>query len=137
MKNPVDAFFAQIQGSTRVKLDDGELLRLNYIASNGKPYTPVGKFLVDQGLCIARRHVDGPHPRLDGRQSGRRQRPAAKNRSFVFFPKTRIVANDETPRRAGRPADAAALAGGRQEVHVYGTPIWIDAELPINQRSAA
>ena len=37
VKNPVDAFFAQIQGSTRVKLDDGELLRLNYIASNGSP----------------------------------------------------------------------------------------------------
>jgi hypothetical protein len=43
IKNPVDAFFAQIQGSTRVKLDNGKLLRLNYIASNGQPYTPVGK----------------------------------------------------------------------------------------------
>ena len=43
VKNPVDAFFAQIQGSTRVRLEDGELLRLNYIASNGKPYTPVGR----------------------------------------------------------------------------------------------
>ena len=50
IKNPVDAFFAQIQGSTRVKLDDGELLRLNYIASNGKPYTPVGRLLIDQGV---------------------------------------------------------------------------------------
>ena len=50
VKNPVDAFFAQIQGSTRVKLDDGELLRLNYIASNGKPYTPVGRFLIDRGI---------------------------------------------------------------------------------------
>src|SRR4029078_6225767 len=39
IKNPVDAFFAQIQGSTRVKLDNGKLLRLNYIASNGMPYT--------------------------------------------------------------------------------------------------
>src|SRR5581483_2923021 len=33
VKDPADAFFAQIQGSTRVKLDDGTLLRLNYIAS--------------------------------------------------------------------------------------------------------
>ncbi|MGA8999366.1 MAG: MltA domain-containing protein, partial [Pseudolabrys sp.] len=31
VKNPIDAFFAQIQGSTRVKLDNGKLLRLNYI----------------------------------------------------------------------------------------------------------
>ena len=50
VKNPVDAFFAQIQGSTRVKLDTGKLLRLNYVASNGMPYTPVGKFLIDRGI---------------------------------------------------------------------------------------
>ena len=50
VKNPVDAFFAQIQGSTRVKLDDGNLLRLNYIATNGLPYTPVGKFLIERGV---------------------------------------------------------------------------------------
>ena len=50
VKNPVDAFFAQIQGSTRVKLDTGKLLRLNYVASNGQPYTPVGKFLIDRGI---------------------------------------------------------------------------------------
>src|SRR6185437_15995145 len=45
VKDPVDAFFAQIQGSARIKLDNGKLLRLNYIASNGKPYTPVGRYL--------------------------------------------------------------------------------------------
>ena len=73
IKNPVDAFFAQIQGSTRVKLDDGELLRLNYIASNGKPYTPVGRLLIDQGRLHARRNVDGQDPRIHGSQSGRGQ----------------------------------------------------------------
>src|SRR5262249_55874559 len=50
VRNPTDAFFAQIQGSTRVKLDTGRLLRLNYVASNGMPYTPVGKFLIDRGI---------------------------------------------------------------------------------------
>ena len=37
VKSPIDLFFAQIQGSTRVKLDSGSVLRLNYIASNGHP----------------------------------------------------------------------------------------------------
>ena len=50
VKSSIDAFFAQIQGSTRVKLDSGKLLRLNYVASNGMPYTPVGKFLIDRGI---------------------------------------------------------------------------------------
>ena len=41
---------AQIQGSTRIKLESGELMRLNYIASNGKRYTPVGRLLIEQGV---------------------------------------------------------------------------------------
>ena len=112
IKNPIDAFFAQIQGSTRVKLDDGELLRLNYIASNGKPYTPVGRFLIDRGI-IARRHVDGQDSRLHGGQSGRGQGAAAKNRSFVFFPETQLGREGRVHRRAGHSADAGAFARGR------------------------
>ena len=50
VKSPIDLFFAQIQGSTRVKLDTGSTLRLNYIASNGLPYTPVGRYLIDRGI---------------------------------------------------------------------------------------
>ena len=76
VKNPVDAFFAQIQGSTRVKLDDGQLLRLNYIASNGKPYTPVGRILIDQGVLHAARNVDGQDSGIYGSQSRRRQSAA-------------------------------------------------------------
>ena len=70
VKDPVDAFFAQIQGSTRVKLDDGKLLRLNYDAHNGLPYTPVGTVPDRPRHHLQGRDVDGPHPRLDGGQSG-------------------------------------------------------------------
>ena len=93
IKNPVDAFFAQIQGSTRVKLDDGKLLRLNYIASNGKPYTPVGRILIDQGRLHARRNVDGQDPRLDGGQSGRGQGAAPQE------PLLRVLHRDAARRR--------------------------------------
>src|SRR5207237_7659522 len=43
VKNPIDAFFAQIQGSTRVKLDSGKELRRNYIARNGMRSALAGK----------------------------------------------------------------------------------------------
>ena len=71
VKSPIDAFFAQIQGSTRVKLDNGKLLRLNYIASNGMPYTPIGN--TDRPRHrFQGRDVDGQDPRLHGSKSGRR-----------------------------------------------------------------
>src|SRR6185295_14006536 len=50
LKDPIDAFFAHIQGSVRVRLEDGEILRLNYQAANGQPYVAVGKFLIQRNI---------------------------------------------------------------------------------------
>ena len=47
--DPIDAFFLQIQGSGRVRLDDGEVLRVGYDGQNGLPYVAVGRLLVKRG----------------------------------------------------------------------------------------
>lgn len=47
--DPLDAFFLEVQGSGRVQLEDGTLLRLGYADQNGHPYKPIGKWLVEQG----------------------------------------------------------------------------------------
>lgn len=47
--NAVDAFFLEVQGSGRVQLEDGSLIRLGYADQNGQPYKSIGKWLVDQG----------------------------------------------------------------------------------------
>ncbi|RRB96750.1 lytic transglycosylase, partial [Escherichia coli] len=41
LKSQTDLLFAQIQGSARIKFEDGTTLRINYDAHNGYPYTPV------------------------------------------------------------------------------------------------
>ncbi|HEX7156655.1 MAG TPA: murein transglycosylase A [Burkholderiaceae bacterium] len=45
----LDAFFLQVQGSGRVRLDDGSTIRLSYADSNGQPYRSIGRWLVDHG----------------------------------------------------------------------------------------
>ena len=47
--NPVDLFFLQIQGSGRVRLPSGELVRVGYADQNGQPYKSIGRYLVEQG----------------------------------------------------------------------------------------
>lgn len=47
--DPVDLFFLQIQGSGRVKLDDGSVIRLAYAGENGQPYTAIGRTLIAEG----------------------------------------------------------------------------------------
>ena len=131
IKNPVDAFFAQIQGSTRVKLDNGKLLRLNYIASNGMPYTPVGKFLIDRGIVSKEEmSMDKIREFMEANpDEGKELR--RKNRSFVFFQETPLGAHDECIGAQGVPLTPGRSLAVDKRIHIYGTPVWIDAELPI------
>lgn len=49
LADPIDAFFLQIQGSGRVLLANGEVMRVGYAGTNGRPYVAVGKVLMDRG----------------------------------------------------------------------------------------
>jgi membrane-bound lytic murein transglycosylase A len=132
IKSPIDAFFAQIQGSTRVKLDDGKLLRLNYIASNGKPYTPVGRLLIDQGVYTPEEmSMDKIREFMEANpDQGKVLRE--KNRSFVFFSETQLGPTDECIGAQGIPLTPWRSLAVDPSMHVYGTPIWIDAKFPIS-----
>jgi membrane-bound lytic murein transglycosylase A len=131
VKSPIDLFFAQIQGSTRVKLDTGSTLRLNYIASNGLPYTPVGRYLIDRGI-ITKEDMSMDRIRdwmVANPEEGKELR--RKNRSFVFFRETDLRDHEECIGAQGIPLTPGRSLAVDKKIHVYGTPIWIDAELPI------
>jgi len=131
VKNPVDAFFAQIQGSARVRLPDGHLLRLNYAAHNGLPYHPVGRDLIDRGIIDKEamsmdRIRDWMNANPDEAKALRR-----KNRSFVFFRETGLAEHDEPVGAQGVPLTTGRSIAVDKTRHVYGTPFWIEAELPL------
>jgi len=48
LKDPVDVFFLQIQGSGKVFLDNGQVLNVHSHASNGRPYRSIGKLLIEK-----------------------------------------------------------------------------------------
>jgi membrane-bound lytic murein transglycosylase A len=48
--DPVDLFFLEIQGSGRLRLPDGGVMRLGYDNQNGRDYVAIGKLLRDRGL---------------------------------------------------------------------------------------
>ncbi len=45
----VELFFLHIQGSGRVKLENGEIMRVGYANHNGHPYRSIGRILIDRG----------------------------------------------------------------------------------------
>ncbi len=123
--DPVDAFFLEIQGSGRVTLPDGSVMRLGYDAFNGHPYTAIGRDLIARGE-LTRETVSmqtirswlAAHP--DQRAS-----ELAINQSYVFF---RELHGD-----GPIGAEGVALTPGRSmavdaEFLPLGVPLWLDLD---------
>jgi membrane-bound lytic murein transglycosylase A len=136
LHDQVDVLFAQIQGSARIRLEDGAILRVNYDSHNGWPYTPVGRVLLDQKL-LSRDQVsmqsirDWMEANPDQAKEVRRQ-----NKSYVFFRITDLATEDEAVGGQGVPLMPGRSIAIDRALHAYGTPFFIQAELPIgNQKT--
>ncbi len=53
LDDPVEAFFLHIQGSALLRFDDGVHMQVSYSSANGRPYTSIGRVLVEQGKVPA------------------------------------------------------------------------------------
>jgi membrane-bound lytic murein transglycosylase A len=130
LRDPFEALAIQIQGSARVILEDGTPLRINYDAHNGYPYTAVGRVLIERNL-VPREEMSMQRIR-DWMAANPDEAPKlrATNRSFVFFRITGLSNEGEPVGAQGVP-----LMPGRSiavdKIHVYGTPFFIDASLPV------
>lgn len=47
--DPYEAFFLEIQGSGRLRLPDGAIMRLGYDSQNGRDYVAIGRVLIERG----------------------------------------------------------------------------------------
>jgi len=48
--DPIELFFLEIQGSGRIKLPDGQVMRVGYADQNGRDYVAIGRLLRDRGI---------------------------------------------------------------------------------------
>ena len=67
--DPVEAFFLQIQGSGRVELPDGSVIRVGYADQNGHPFRSIARVLIDRGEISAESRVDAGHHGVGTRES--------------------------------------------------------------------
>jgi membrane-bound lytic murein transglycosylase A len=131
LKDPIDAFFIHIQGSARVQLEDGTMLRINYDAHNGHRYLPVGRVLIDRGE-VAKEDMSMDRIRqwmLASPDGGRELR--RMNKSYVFFRVTGLADHEEAVGAQGVQLTPGRSIAIDRHLHAYGTLFWIEAELPI------
>lgn len=83
--DPIEAFFLQVQGSGRVRLPDGSVVRVGYADVNGHPYRSIGRWLVERG------ELKLEDASMQGIQAWARANPQRldellnQNPSYVFF----------------------------------------------------
>ena len=135
LKDPFEALSISIQGSARVVLEDGTTLRVNYDAHNGYPYTPVGRVLID------RNHVPREEMSMQRIREWMSVNPTEArevrhaNRSYVFFRITGLSGEGEPAGAQGVPLTPLRSIAV-DKIHVYGTPFYIEAKLPIDSTKA-
>jgi membrane-bound lytic murein transglycosylase A len=132
LKDPVDVFMLQIQGSAVIKLPDGSLTRVGYAGNNGRDFVPVGKLMIQAGV------VPKDKTSAQGIRDWLKAHPKEgqawmqKNPRYIFF------------RELG--ADAASLPGPSGALGVtltptrsmavdpaflpLGVPLWLDTKAP-------
>jgi len=83
--DPIEYFFLQIQGSGRLRLPDGRIIRIGYDGQNGRDYVGIGAMLRDRGvLQPGQASMDGIISYLRAQPDGGRA-IMNENKSYVFF----------------------------------------------------
>lgn len=127
--DPVELFFLQVQGSGRIRLENGELMRVGYADHNGHPYRSIGKWLVEQGeLTLDKASMDGiknwarEHP-------DRLPKLLATNPSYVFF--RELPDRDSGPFGAlGVPLTPERSIAVDPRALPLGAPVWLATTRP-------
>jgi membrane-bound lytic murein transglycosylase A len=122
--DPVAAFFLQIQGSGRVRLRDGSIVRVGYDGQNGWPYVAIGKLLVERGeLAVEDVSMQAIGAWIKAHPAAGKAL-MAENPSYVFF---REVAGDGPVGSEGVVlTPGRSLAVDRNFVPL-GMPVFLDA----------
>jgi membrane-bound lytic murein transglycosylase A len=135
LRDPVEAFLIQVQGSAQVEFADGRRARLAYDGRNGLPYTSIGRILIETGeiadSAMSLANLKAWLRAAGLSEGGRGLELMQRNRSFVFF---RLV--EDFDARFGPVGGAGVALTPLRSIAVdraiwsYGLPFWIEADLP-------
>ena len=125
LKDPVDAFFMQVQGSGLIRLPKGDVIRVGYAGQNGHAYTSIGKVLVERGeLALEEVSMQSIRSWLETHPN-ERDALLNTNASYVFF--TRQSGDGAIGTQGVALTPGRSLAVDRQYIPL-GVPVWLEAE---------
>jgi membrane-bound lytic murein transglycosylase A len=135
--DPVEAFFLQIQGSGRIRLADGTIMRVGYADQNGQPFRSIARVLIERGALSpsgasmqAIKAWGAEHPD---------ELPALldENPSYVFFREVTpdLAASIDGPiGTLGVPLAAGRAIAVDPRAIPLGAPVFLSTTWPLSDR---
>ncbi len=125
LRDPVDLFFMQVQGSGRIRLPGGEIIKLGYAGKSGHPYTSIGGVLVTDGvyskdemsLAVLRSYLEA--------EPARGRKLMQRNQSYVFFKRQPGPISQGPIGASGAPLTTGRSLAVDTAYHMLGVPIFV------------
>lgn len=123
--DPVELFFLQVQGSGRLRLPDGSVMRIGYAGQNGHDYVGIGALMRDRGL------LQPGQASMQGLMAWLRANPVEgraimrENKSWVFF---RELTGAGPIGSLGVAVVAQTSVAADPAYVPLGAPVWLDLD---------
>ncbi len=131
LESAVDAFFIHVQGSARVRLTEGGMLRLSYAGKSGHDYTPIGRVLRERGALPAGGITMASIREWLAAHPAEANPVMWTNRSFIFFRETDGIRPADGPlAAAGVPLPAGRSLAVDRTLHTFHSPVFVETVLP-------
>jgi membrane-bound lytic murein transglycosylase A len=127
--DPVALFFLHIQGSGRLRVDGGDVMRVNYAASNGLPYTSIGRYMLDNGI-LASGSSGAIRSYLAGNPTARDD-IMFRNQRYIFFREVELAADEGPIGSLGVPLVAGRSIATDARYIPPGSVLYIRSQRPV------
>ena len=125
----VDVFFLQIQGSGRIRLQDGSVIRVGYAGRNGHPFRSLGEALIQRGILRADQVSAEEIRAYIRRNPGRVDELLNVNPSYVFVRRLDDLPVEAGPIGAmGRSISTLRSVAVDPDFVPLGVPVWLEKE---------
>jgi membrane-bound lytic murein transglycosylase A len=134
LSDPVDVYFLQVQGSGRVILPNGKVVRVTYAGQNGRRSVLIGKVLADRGaIPMDQLSLQSIHAWLSAHPAEVRD-ILNQNPSYVFFREIDDLRPDQGPPGAlGVPLTPGRSVAVDRTFLPLGAPVFVATTDPVTQ----
>ena len=123
--DPIDLFFLEIQGSGRLRLPNGSVMRVGYDGQNGREYVPIGRLLRERGI------LPPGGANMDSIKAWMRSQPDGgralmrENLSYIFF---RELTGPGPLGALNIPVTPQLTVAADPKFVPLGAPVWLDLD---------